>query len=387
MKHELPDEWEWKTLGDISNIVMGQSPPGDTYNENGDGFPFLQGKSEFTDSYPNHIKYTTRPNKIAPENSVLISVRAPVGDVNIADLDYCIGRGLASVSFKEGSNRYLFYVLRYLKQKIESQGTGSTFKAISTPLLSSLLIPVPPLETQHKIVTILEKAEDTKKLRAQADELSQQLLQSVFLERFGNPVKNPMEWNYQKLGDICILIKDGPHVSPKYVSDGVPFFTVNNIINGYFDFSNVRYISKEDYVSYFKNYKPEYGDVLYSKGGTTGFAKRVNLDLEFGIWVHLALLKFPKDKINPVFLETCLNSHYCKAQAKRYTRGIANKDLVLGQIAKIKIIVPPIFLQQEFAEIVEQLEKTKQLQQQSSQEIEPFFNALMQKAFTGELVS
>lgn len=386
MEHELPDGWEWGKLGDVSNIVMGQSPPGDTYNETGDGTPFLQGKSEFCDVSPKHVKYTTCPNKIAPEGSVLISVRAPVGDVNVASIDYCIGRGLASVSLKDGSNKYLFYVLRYLKPKLESQGTGSTFMAISKPTLSNLVIPLPPLDVQQKIVSILEKAEETKRLRAQADELTQQLLKNVFLEMFGDPVKNEKGWEMTTLGDMCTLIKDGPHVSPKYVEKGVPFITVNNIINGYFDFSNPRYISEEDHKLFCKRCRPEKGDVLYTKGGTTGFAKRIDIDIEFSIWVHLALLKFPKDSLDSIFLENCLNSDYCKAQAERYTRGIANKDLVLSQIAKISIPIPPLPLQQKFAAIVGHTERIREHQTQSSQEINILFDSLMQKAFTGELI-
>ena len=124
---------------------------------------------------------------------------------------------------------------------------------------------------------------------------------------------------------------------------------------------------------------------MYTKGGTTGFAKRIEIDFEFSIWVHLALLKFPKELLNDVFLEACLNSNYCKVQAKRYTRGIANRDLVLSQIAKIKIIVPPIEIQQKFADFVEKIELMQKHQTQSSQHINDLFGALMQQAFRGEL--
>ena len=88
---------------------MGQSPPGTTYNETGEGKPFLQGKAEFGEVNPTNIKYTTDPKKIAPVGSILMSVRAPVGDVNIADIEYCIGRGLAAISLKNGDNQFLFF--------------------------------------------------------------------------------------------------------------------------------------------------------------------------------------------------------------------------------------------------------------------------------------
>ncbi|MBU3966493.1 MAG: restriction endonuclease subunit S [Euryarchaeota archaeon] len=280
---------------------------------------------------------------------------------------------------------YAHFFLKTQFQTLNEHTNGSSIPHVSKSLFDNTRIPLPPLPTQRRIVSILEKAEETKKLRAQADELTDRLLQSVFLEMFGGPVRNPKGWEIKTLGDVCISIKDGPHVSPNYVEDGVPFISVHNIINGFFDMSDLRYISYEDHKEFCRRCKPEKGDVLYSKGGTTGFAKRVDVDFEFSIWVHLALLKFSKEIINPIFLETCLNSNYCKVQAKINTRGIANKDLVLGRMAGIKIILPPLPLQQKFARIVEKIESMRQSQNQSKQQIEDLFSALMQKAFRGEI--
>ncbi|MDY6865853.1 MAG: restriction endonuclease subunit S, partial [Halobacteriota archaeon] len=167
---ELPEGWRWVKLIDVAEIIMGQSPPGDTYNNISQGMPFLQGKAEFGPISPKHIKFTTKPLKKASKGSILISVRAPVGDVNIADIDYCIGRGLATISLNKGENLYLFYFLRCIKNKLKEEGAGSTFKAINKSILENLKIPIPfkngkpDLEKQQKIVSILEKAEQTKRL-------------------------------------------------------------------------------------------------------------------------------------------------------------------------------------------------------------------------------
>ena len=139
----FPDDWEVMQLGDAAELIMGQSPPGNTYNEISDGIPFLQGKAEFGSINPKHIKYTTKPLKIAPEGTVLISVRAPVGDVNIADINYCIGRGLAALCLRDGENLFLSYILNFLKPEIEKEGTGSTFKAINKSKLQEFKIPSP----------------------------------------------------------------------------------------------------------------------------------------------------------------------------------------------------------------------------------------------------
>ncbi len=167
----IPEGWKIVRLEEVSNIIMGQSPPGSTYNDK-KGMPFLQGKTEFGTIYPTHEKYTTKPIKIAPIGSVLLSVRAPVGAVNIAKVKYCIGRGLASINLKRGNNIFLFYLLGHSKPKIEKIGTGSTFKAITKGMLESFKLPLPPLPEQRKIAEILSSADDfIESLRVRREKL------------------------------------------------------------------------------------------------------------------------------------------------------------------------------------------------------------------------
>jgi type I restriction enzyme S subunit len=173
---KVPEDWKVVKLGEVTNVVMGQSPPGTSYNESGEGFPFLQGKAEFGSLHPKHIKYTTIPMKLAPKNSILLSVRAPVGDTNIADIEYCIGRGLSSISLKEGDNIFLFYILSHLKGELEKEGTGSIFKAITKTKLMNFSLPLPFLPTQQKIATILS-AIDAK---IEAEENKKQALEDLF---------------------------------------------------------------------------------------------------------------------------------------------------------------------------------------------------------------
>lgn len=143
-----------RKLGELAEITMGQSPPGESYNCDQEGAPFLQGKAEFGPYCPTIRQYTTQPSKMAREGSILMSIRAPVGDVNMAQDDYCIGRGLASILSDKMDMTYLYYYLNEIKPYIESLGTGSTFKAISGSILRSIPIVEPPLGLQiefHKI--------------------------------------------------------------------------------------------------------------------------------------------------------------------------------------------------------------------------------------------
>ena len=170
----IPKEWEVVRLKESEEIelIMGQSPPGKSYNKEGKGLPFIQGKAEFGNMYPSPILWTTQPTKIAEEGDVLISVRAPVGDVNICPYRLCIGRGLAAVRIKKGSNIFYFYWFQKEKQHIENIGKGSTFKAVTKDELSNLFIPFPPLPEQQKIAEILSTVDKRLELlRAKKEKL------------------------------------------------------------------------------------------------------------------------------------------------------------------------------------------------------------------------
>ena len=168
------------------------------------------------------------------------------------------------------------------------------------------------------------------------------------------------------MGQECYYIKDGPHKSPPYIDDptGIPFISTRNVVNGDgIDWSTAKYISEESYQECIKKCKPEKGDILYSKGGTTGIAKLVDTDKKFANWVHVAVLKFGSN-LDGKFFECMLNSDYCYAQSQQLTKGVVNRDFVLSAIAKVKIIVPPIPLQLEFVNFIQQVDKSKYVARQ-----------------------
>ena len=121
----LPEGWVWTTLGESCDIVLGQSPSSETYNADGDGLPFYQGKAEFGDLYPTPEKWCSSPKKIAEENDILISVRAPVGPTNLCPEKSCIGRGLAAIRPRnEMPTKFFLYFLRYIEKEWDSKATG-----------------------------------------------------------------------------------------------------------------------------------------------------------------------------------------------------------------------------------------------------------------------
>jgi type I restriction enzyme S subunit len=181
------------------------------------------------------------------------------------------------------------------------------------------------------------------------------------------------------------MATDGPHVSPNYSKRGIPFLSTRHIKPGEIIWEDLKFIDEAEANRQWAKCKPELGDILYTKGGTTGIAACVRTSQEFAIWVHIALLKPILRKVNPLWMESMLNSAYCYTQSQRYTHGIANRDLGLKRMVNIKIYLPSLKEQHHFATIVESVEKQKARMRTHLAELDALFASLQARAFNGEL--
>ncbi|MCK5666436.1 MAG: restriction endonuclease subunit S, partial [Thiotrichaceae bacterium] len=222
--------------------------------------------------------------------------------------------------------------------------------------------------------------------RQQAIELTEQLIRSVFLDMFGDPVTNPKGWPIKKLQDVCLKITDGVHQKPIYTNEGVPFISVKNITTGKLLFEDCKFISKEAHEKYFKRCNPEYLDILYTKvGATYGRPAIVDVWEEFSLYVSVALIKPNKGLINSYFLKEALASPALKHQADRSIKGMGVPDLHLIEIKSFLVAVPPMEVQDEFVRKAEKIIKKLEILNRSLKHVEDMFNALTQQAFRGEL--
>lgn len=176
---------EWKTveLKTIANVIMGQSPKSEFYNENFEGMPFLQGNKTFGDKYPSFELYTTSIKKVAEKSSVLMSVRAPVGDLNIAKEDICIGRGVCGLQMKKGDNEFLYYLLKANILHLINKESGTVFGSINKNDIETFEVTLPgDSKDQMKILTILKnidkKIEVNKELNKKVTSI---YLQKIYL--------------------------------------------------------------------------------------------------------------------------------------------------------------------------------------------------------------
>ena len=328
-------------LPEITVITMGQSPPSSSYNSNGEGLPFFQGKTDFGDIYPTARAFCTEPNKIAEPNDILMSVRAPVGSTNLNRVRSCIGRGLASIRCSSKIDLYyLFYFLRFYESEIINFSRGSTFDSISRDDLDRIRVPLPPIAEQKRIAAICAKADRLRRTRRYALELSDTYLRSVFLEMFGDPAENPKSWKISELNDVCNKVTDGTHQPPVFTPSGIPFIFVQNIAQGEIDFSNTRYVSEETYHQLTRNTKVDKGDIIYSSVGVSfGVAVQVSTNRKFTFQRHIAHLKPKHDEVNSVFLSAQMNNPFVYSQAARASRGAAQPTVNLGDIKEFKVII------------------------------------------------
>jgi type I restriction enzyme S subunit len=171
------------------------------------------------------------------------------------------------------------------------------------------------------------------------------------------PFGIPEGWSWTMLGNLCYQVSDGPHFSPRYVSpaEGVPFLSARHVRLGGFDLADMKYVSRDDHEEFCRRIRPEKGDILYTKGGTTGIARVNDLDFEFSVWVHLAVLRVAKDFVAPRYIELALNSPLCYEQSQAYTQGISNFDLGLTRMIKIVMPLPPLAEQYRIVTKVDEL--------------------------------
>lgn len=268
---------------------------------------------------------------------------------------------------------YLCYSLMFYK--VDGMVNGATRQKLTQAAMRKMKIPSRSMNEQLHIVDELNRILKIKEQRQQELTLLDDLIKARFVEMFGDCT------NMISLSELCLIITDGTHQSPKFQHEGIPFILVSNLSKNTVTYDTDKFISAETYKELYKRTPIEIGDILLSTVGSYGHPAVVVEDRKFLFQRHITYLKPKSDILNSYYMHGALLSPGCQRQIEEKVKGIAQKTLNLSEIRKIRIPVPSLDLQKQYADFVHQVDKSKVAVQKALDETQILFDSLMQKYF------
>ncbi|GMU83781.1 MAG: hypothetical protein AMXMBFR47_36510 [Planctomycetota bacterium] len=387
-------------LNNLAVITMGTAPPGETYNSDGDGMPMIAGAGDYGDIHPIPKKFTTSPLAVAEPGDLIICVRATIGDLNWADRQYCLGRGVAGIRPRNGHAdiRYLSHAIESNKTWLASRGTGSTFPAIRKADLEEMPVPLPyphdpkrSLAEQKRIAAILDKTDAIRRRRHEAARLTDQLIPSLFYGMFGKWLRMPQtemaRLGEKELTDIASGVTKGRRFNGQDTVV-VPYIRVANVQDGYLDLTEIKTIDvlPQDVEAL----RLEHGDVLMTEGGDFDKLGRG------AIWEHdvpdcihqnhVFRVRCNRRKLMPLFFANYIRTTGARAYFLRCAKKTSNlASINMTQLRALPVPRVPIDDQKRFVTKADEVRKMQRRDKISMREVDDLFNSLVQRAFRGEL--
>ena len=364
-------------LKDLADIQMGQSPESKFYNYDKIGLPFYQGKADFGRINPTPKMWCSKSKKEAKPNDILISVRAPVGDLNINNEQSCIGRGLAAITCKSDVDMmYLYYHLKYLKPQLSHISTGSTFESINKSQLENLIIKYKSYTEQIKVSNTLQVVQRQIDVKESLLRLYDLLIKSRFVEMFGDPNASRTKYKLVPIHMVTGCMVPGRD-KPKSFTGEIPWITINDLnINGYTNKSKLGLGLTIDEVKEVNRKCVPQGSVLMSCVGNLGLCSIASVDLVINQQLHSYQCN---ELINNLYLM------YYLSFKNAYMNKVASSTTVLymnkNACNNIPVLLPPIELQISFAKYLNQINKLKSDVEKSIDETQLLMDSLMQEYF------
>ncbi|PSQ28407.1 restriction endonuclease subunit S [Halobacteriales archaeon QS_9_68_17] len=402
---EIPADWSIEPLADIAKIIPGNSPPSSTYNEKGDGLPFFQGNSEFGHFHPEADTWCSEPRKEAEKNDVLMSIRAPVGDLNIADRNCCIGRGLAALRPETLNELYLLYNLAERKPWLSRLATGSTFKSVTKSDLQLLDIPVPPFSEQRKIATILytvdQAIQTTEEIIEQTHRVQDGVIQNALEFGIGGHESSdtgtklgriPCHWEVATIEQIVAdeenAFTDGARYSLSsaeiHEEGEARAILLQEVGEGEFIDVEPKFATAEKYeeITHRAIYQ---GEVVVAKMAEPVARACIVPDKYDKYLLGCADVVRIKtnSEFNDRFLMYCMNSHKVWRQAVAHLRGTGRSRINLENIAELNLPKPPLTIQEEIADTLQEFDLKIENEQDYRNRLQRLKQGLMQDLLSG----
>ena len=380
-----------KNLSAVCDISMGQAPKGDSYNTTRSGYPLIAGAGDFGELTPAPKKYTDAPTKLSRPGDLILCIRATIGDRNWSDKEYCLGRGVAGLRAKDAdlSQAYLGHWLDHVAPVLRAQGRGATFLQVSKSDIVSLQIPLPPLDEQKRIAGILDAADALRAKRREALAQLDTLLQSTFLDMFGDPVTNPMGWVETPFGDITTDTKLGLVRSSKEFGwdFGIPYVRMDAVTgDGYFLPDKVQSTHADEAEVEVFALRP--GDFLFNTRNSKELVGKVCVFPGPEGWLfnnNLMRVRFRAD-VEPWVIAMQFRLRRVQRELEKRKSGTTSVFAVYWKsLRTLPVLVPPLDLQHRFAVIVESIEQQKASQRTHLAALDTLFASLQSRAFRGNL--
>ena len=372
-------------LKELVDIQMGQSPESKFYNYDKIGLPFYQGKADFGRINPTPKMWCSKSKKEAKPNDILISVRAPVGDLNINKEQSCIGRGLAAITCKSDVDMmYLYYHLKYLKPQLRHISTGSTFESINRSQLENLIITYKSYAKQIKISNTLNVVQRQIEVKENLLSLCDLLIKSRFVELFGDIELNEKKWKKIKFDELIKSANNGLARRGNN-KDGNIVLRLIELQENSINYSSPNRIFLTDDEK--KRYRLLDGDLLFARvNGNPNNVGRCAPFYECEEQVyhndHIIRTSCDKSQLDSVFAAYLFNSEYGKNRISKKIKTSAGQYTINQEgLKSIEIILPPIVIQYSFAKFVKQINKLKSDVQKSIDETQLLMDSLMQEYF------
>ena len=305
----------------------------------------------------------------------------------ILDIDGCIHDGWLVLRDKDSvfDKSFLYYYLSSpnMYNEFKKRAVGGVVNNLNSELVRGVTLPIPPLVDQELIVRELDAIHGIlEKKQEQLRELDN-LAQAIFYDMFGDPITNPKQWEVKRLGEVCENITDGDHMPPPKSSNGIPFITISNINkeDSSIDFKNTFFVPNSYFESVKDTRKAQIGDILYTVTGSYGIPIIVKNNNPFCFQRHIALIHPNMEFVKSQYLAYWLKSDDGKEQADSKATGIAQKTVSLSSLRNFSLPLPPLSLQQSFAQKIEAIEAQKIAIHQSIREVEALLAERMDAYF------
>lgn len=412
---EIPNSWKNSKLKYSSEITMGQSPSSEFYNDEGVGFPFLQGNSEFGDIHPTHKLTTSEITKKSRRGDILFSVRGSVGEINWSDKEYCIGRGLCSISPIKLESKLLWYLLLFSKEEFLSNSVGSTFVSVNTDDVKNLTIPLPPLPEQQQIVSYLDRKTSQidsliEKAQRKIELLKEKrtsLINEVVTKGLNPNVEMkdsgvewigeiPSHWEFIPVKYSLLRSKDSIRTGPfgsslksdEFIDEGVRVYNQRSVYDE--DFSRSEIFVSEEKFEELKSFEVKPLDILITSRGTIGKMTIVPQDGEKGV-LHPCLirLRIDRNKLFDKYLWFYVN------QSSLFIESVLNESnsttievIYSDTLSNVKFPLPPLSEQNEIVSYLDEhtqlIDKTISIEEKRIELLKEYRQSLISEVVTGK---